>query len=173
MNTLCRLFIAGSVLLLFSVLVVQAEEHLGSSSSQGARVTSQGVVGHIADGVYRGHSGQQGASRVELEFRVQNHHLYDLRFIELQHGRHDFLRGLHDPWVLGVSTQYQAAIEHLEGRPLEAIYQLLDVYTMIGPDFELLEICSSVDGASAATVRGNAVMDAILNGLSQPVLSVR
>lgn len=158
---------AVAVCLLMSVLFLVAyAEQPQSGGVRNAEQALQGAPGaRVPDGRYSGSFGQVESGRVQLEFAVQDNRLFGLRYIELQHGRRDFLRDHHDPWVLGVYLQYQAALEHLEGRPFEEIHKLANVYALIGPNYELLETCSAVDGASAATVRGSAVMEAILNGL--------
>lgn len=160
-----------AVLFLLSPHVTRADQGADSAAAE-ARVTAQGVMGRFADGLYSGTS-DFGDGRVELEFRVRDHRISGLTFQQLRHQKRDFLRDHHDPWVHGVFLQYQAAIDHLEGRPLPAVYGLLNVYQLIGPHYELLETCSSVDGASAATIRGSAVMEAILNGLQDPPISGR
>ncbi len=127
-----------------------------------ARVTEEGVEGIFNDGRYRGTYEDRGDQQVSIQFHLKDNVLTDLSYRHLYHAGIDY-RDDHDhEQIVAIQRQHDRVLEYLEGKSLEAIYDLYDAGRVIGDEYD-------VDGATGATVRTNKILSAIKDGLNRDI----
>ncbi len=126
---------------------------------------ANGLVRSVPDagnGRYRGVYGDGGEQQVSVQFSVANGTLTGISFRHLQYRGTDYRRLEQGDQLYPIVIQHQQITEYLEGRPLEAIF---DLHT---PG----EFIDDVDGWTGATIRGakvfSAMRDALNRGLYTP-----
>jgi len=112
-----------------------------------------------ADGRYRGTYGDRGDMQVSIQFDVEDNHISNISFRHLYHSGNDYREMEEGDPLYGIAQQHVQAIEHLEGKPLEAIFELHDTS----------EFVEDVDTFSGATIRGNKIFSAIVDGLNRGI----
>ncbi|MDW7671992.1 MAG: FMN-binding protein [Bacillota bacterium] len=111
------------------------------------------------DGRYRGTYEDGGEQQVSIQFNIENGNLTDIRFRHLAYGGMnygDMEEG--DPFY-GILQQYEQAAEYLEGKPVEAIFELHAPGAFI----------EDVDTFSGATLRANKMFSAMMDGLNRGI----
>jgi len=117
------------------------------------------VIGMYPNGVYRGVYGDRGDMQVSIQFTLENNTLQNISFRHLYHSGNDYRQMEEADPLYGIKMQHDQAIEYLEGKPLEAIFDL-----HAPGDF-----VDDVDAFSGATIRGNKVFSAIVDGLNRGI----
>lgn len=113
-------------------------------------------LGQFEDGRYRGLFSDGGDQQVSIQFHLENNILKDLSF------RHLYYKGIdyrtidenHEYWP--VKLQHDQILAHLDGKPIQAIFDLHDT-----------SFIDDVDGFTGASIRGNKVLSAIVDGLNR------
>ncbi len=111
------------------------------------------------DGRYRGIYEDRGVQQVSIQFHLEDNVLKDLSYRHLYHGGNDYLQIEEGHELYPVVMQHQQILDYLEGKPLEAIF---DLYTP-GAFIE------DVDTFTGATIRANKVLSAIRDGLNRGI----
>ncbi|MCC5910583.1 MAG: FMN-binding protein [Clostridiaceae bacterium] len=114
-------------------------------------------LGGYEDGRYRGVFGDRGDQQVSIQFHLEDNVLTDLSYRHLYHSGNDYRQIEEGHELYPVVVQHQDMLDYLEGKPLEAIF---DLYTP--GDF-----IEDIDGFTGATIRGNKVLSAIRDGLNR------
>lgn len=111
------------------------------------------------DGRYRGTYEDSGEQQVSIQFSIENGNLKDIRFRHLAYAGMDYRSMEEGDPFFGILQQYQQAAEYLEGKPVETIFQL---HTPGG-------FIEDVDTFSGATLRGNKMFSAMMDGLNRGI----
>ncbi len=111
------------------------------------------------DGRYRGTYEDSGEQQVSIQFNIENGNLTDIRFRHLAYGGMDYNDMEEGDPFHGILQQYEQAAEYLEGKPVETIFEL---HT---PG----EFIDDVDAFSGATLRGNKMFSAMIDGLNRGI----
>ncbi len=114
------------------------------------------------DGVYRGVFIDGDSIQINVEFELRDGIVRRASFRHLRRDDQYHLEATEEPFR-SVIRQYQEALDHLVGKPLER--NLRDLYT---PE-QIVE--TQVDGYTAATLRSNKIISAIRDGLNRGVYS--
>ena len=120
---------------------------------------SADLLEDVEDGRYRGTYGDRGDIQVSIQFHVEDGMIQDLSYRHLFHSGTDYRELEEGEALYGIYEQHIEILEYLEGKPLEAIYDLHN------PG----EFVEDVDAATGATIRANKVFSAIMNGLSRGI----
>ncbi|MEN1760602.1 FMN-binding protein [Anoxynatronum sibiricum] len=111
------------------------------------------------DGRYRGTYEDSGEQQVSIQFNIENGNFTDIRFRHLAYGGVDYNEmEAGDPFH-GILQQYEQAAAYLEGKPAATIFEL-----HAPGDF-----VEDVDTFSGATLRGNKMFSAIMDGLNRGI----
>ncbi len=116
------------------------------------------------DGTYRGVFYDGGIMQVNIQFRLEDDVISSPRFRHLFHRDIDYRAETEDGWIAGIKEQHNAILEYLDGRHISAMYDLYDTGAMLGTEYD-------VDGATAATVRGNKLFSAMQDALNRGAYS--
>ena len=130
--------------------------------NRGIYSTTNGITREIdsyADGRYRGTFGDGGEQQVSIQFSVENGVFRNISFRHLQYRGQNFRNLEEGHQFYPVSVQHQQIAEYLEGKPLEAVFDLHSPGDFI----------EDVDGFSGATIRANKVFSAIRDGLNRGI----
>jgi uncharacterized protein with FMN-binding domain len=111
------------------------------------------------DGRYRGTYEDSGEQQISIQFSIENGNLKGIQFRHLAYAGMDYRSMEEGDPSMGILQQYQQAAEYLEGKPVETIFQL---HT---PG----EFIEDVDTFSGATLRGNKMFSAIVDGLNRGI----
>jgi len=114
-------------------------------------------IGAYEDGRYRGIFGDGGVQQVGIQFDLEDNKLKDLSFRHLYYKGDDYRKIEEGQELYPIVEQHQQLLEHLEGKPLETIF---DLYTP--GDF-----IDDVDSFTGASIRANKVLSAIRDGLNR------
>ncbi len=123
-------------------------------------VTEDGVVGRFDDGRYRGIYEDRGEQQVSIQFHLEDNVIHDVSYRHLYHSAIDYRDDHTDDRIRAIVEQHDAIARSLEGRSLEAMFELYNPGEMIGDEYD-------VDGATAATLRGNKIFSAMMDGLNR------
>ncbi len=113
----------------------------------------------VADGRYRGTYEDGGEQQVSIQFNVNGGVIENVSFRHLQYRDTGFRNLAEDHQFYPIWAQHQQIGEYLEGKPLEAIYDLHNP----------AEVIDDIDTFSGATVRANKVFSAIMDGLNRGI----
>ncbi|TVR68144.1 MAG: FMN-binding protein [Spirochaetaceae bacterium] len=119
---------------------------------------SRDITSH-PDGRYRGTYGDGGEQQVSIQFNVTDNRIGNISFRHLQYRDNNFRNLNEDHQFYPIFAQHLQIAEYLDGKPLEAIYDLHSPGDFI----------DDIDGVSGATLRANKVFSAIMNGLSRGI----
>ena len=119
------------------------------------------VEADYPDGTYRGIFEDSGDQQVSIQFKVEDGNLTDVRFRHLYYGGTDYGDLEEGDPLYGIMEQHLQIAEYFEGKPVSAITDLRD------PG----EFVDDVDVASGATLRGNKILSAMVDGLNRGLYS--
>ncbi|WP_353894024.1 hypothetical protein PRVXH_000798 [Proteinivorax hydrogeniformans] len=111
------------------------------------------------DGRYRGIFGDRGEQQVSIQFHLEDNVLTDISYRHLYHSGIDYRDIDEDHTLYPVAEQHQQIIEYLEGKSLESVFDLHS------PG----EFIEDIDGYTGASIRGNKVFSAIIDGLNRGI----
>ncbi|SET68874.1 hypothetical protein SAMN05660297_03153 [Natronincola peptidivorans] len=114
-------------------------------------------IGAYEDGRYRGIYEDGGEQQVSVQFDVENNSISNVSFRHLYYSGTDYRKLEEGEALYPILQQHEQIIEYLEGKPLSAIFDL-----HIPGDF-----IEDVDSFTGATIRGNKVISAIMDGLNR------
>ena len=114
-------------------------------------------IGTFVDGRYRGTYGDSGEQQVSVQFDVENNTVKNVSFRHLFYNGSNYRRLSENDVNFPVWNQHEQIIAYLEDKPLSAVF---DLHTP--GDF-----VDDVDGFSGATVRGNKIFSAMIDGLNR------
>lgn len=118
-------------------------------------------AGEYDDGTYRGTYHDSGVMQVNVQFKLTDDVISDVRYRHLYYSDVDYNALEEGDPFYGIKTQYEQAAEYLEGKPVSAIYDL----------YEPGEFVEDVDTFSGATIRGNKIFSAFQDALNRGVYS--
>lgn len=116
------------------------------------------------DGTYRGVFYDGGGMQVNIQFTLADDVIGSPRFRYLFHRDINYRAETDDAWIAGIKNQHDAILEYLDGRHVSAMYDLYDTGAMLGTEYD-------VDGATAASIRGNKIFSAMQDALNRGVYS--
>ena len=125
---------------------------------------TQGIVPKVTtydNGSYRGTFGDQGVQEVGVQFTVENNTLKSLKFKSLVHKDIDYLTLKEGDAQYPILLQNQQVLKYLEGKPVEAIYDL----------YKPASFVADLDGFTGATVKASKILSAIQDSLNRGVYS--
>lgn len=111
------------------------------------------------DGRYRGTYEDSGEQQISIQFSIENGNLTGIRFRHLAYAGMDYRSMEEADDNYGVFQQYVQAAEYLEGKPVATIFELHDT----------VDFVDDVDAYSGATIRGNKMFSAIMDGLNRGI----
>lgn len=113
-------------------------------------------LGQLEDGRYRGLFSDGGDQQVSIQFHLENNIIKDLSYRHLYYKGVDFrtIDENHEYWP--VKLQHDQILSHLDGESVQAIFDLHDT-----------SFVDDVDGFTGASIRGNKVLSAIVDGLNR------
>ncbi|ABR47832.1 hypothetical protein Amet_1655 [Alkaliphilus metalliredigens QYMF] len=111
------------------------------------------------DGRYRGIYGDRGDQQVSIQFHLEDNLLTNLSYRHLYHSGNDYRQIEEGHALYPVVVQHQQILDHLEGKPLAAIFDLHNTGDFI----------EDIDTFTGATMRGNKVLSAIQDGLNRGI----
>lgn len=114
---------------------------------------------NASDGRYRGTYEDSGEQQVSIQFNIENGNLTDIRFRHLAYGGMAYGEMEEGDPFYGILQQYEQAAEYLEGKPVETIFELHTPGAFI----------EDVDTFSGATLRGNKMFSAMMDGLNRGI----
>lgn len=114
-------------------------------------------IGSYPDGRYRGIYGDRSEQQVSVQFNLSNNTIRDVSFRHLFYNGNDFRNMDNDDPLYPVVQQHEQIVQYLEGKPLSAMFDLYTPGSFI----------DDIDGYSGATVRGNKVLSAMMDGLNR------
>lgn len=112
---------------------------------------------HYPNGTYRGFYQEGGIEQVSVQFEVVNDTFVSVRYRALNYTDGNYLCEEATPSQTAVYHQYLQLAAHLKGQPIASIY---DLFTPGG-------IAEDIDGCSSATVNGNKLVSALMDGLGR------
>lgn len=116
-------------------------------------------MSHIGDGRYRGNFGDRNAMQVGVQFHVEDGQFTDLTFRHMAYGGDDYLEAEEGSAIDDLRGQYEEALQYLEGQPVDAVFALHNPGDFV----------EDVDGFTGATVRGNKIFSAVMDGLNRGI----
>ncbi len=119
------------------------------------------VEGEYPDGTYRGIFEDSGSQQVSIQFSVEDGNLYDISFRHLFYGGTDYGELEEGDALYGIYEQHLQVAEYFEGKPVSSITDL----------YEPGDFVDDVDAATGATLRGNKVLSAMVDGLNRGLYS--
>lgn len=114
-------------------------------------------VASYADGRYRGIYEDAGVQQVSVQFYVEDGIIANPSFRHLYYSGDDYRALESGDELYPVLQQHDEILAYLDGKPLNAV---IDLHS---PG----EFVSDIDGFSGATIRGNKVFSAIIDGLNR------
>ena len=130
--------------------------------NRGVYTPTNGVptdIGPYPDGRYRGVFSDAGNQQIGIQFSLEGGEFTNLSFRQLYYGNIDYLDMDEGDLMYGVTAQYEQVLEYLDGKPLEAVFELYDPAAFV----------EDVDTFSGATLRANKVLSAIRDGLNRGI----
>ena len=127
--------------------------------SQTQPTETEVATGIYQDGMYRGTHGDRGVQQISIQFHLEDNNISDVSFRYLTYNENDYLQIEEDSPFYAIKQQHDQIIEYLEGKPLDAIYDLHNTENFI----------DDIDAFTGATIRGNKVFSAIKDGLNRGV----
>ncbi|OEF98169.1 hypothetical protein [Desulfuribacillus alkaliarsenatis] len=117
----------------------------------------------LEDGRYRGIYTDRNVEQVGVQFDIADGVFTAVSFRELQYGGTNYRSLPQDApdAVKAWDTQYRQAIEYLVGKPVSAIFDLHNTGDFV----------DDIDGATGATIRGNKIFSAIMDGINRGIYS--
>lgn len=115
------------------------------------------VATEYDNGRYRGVFGDRGDDQVSIQFHIEDGVLTDLSYRHLYHSGNDYREMEEGDPLYGVVEQHDQILEHLEGQPVEAIFEL----------YEPANFVDDIDGFTGATIRGTKILSAMVDGLNR------
>ncbi len=109
------------------------------------------------DGRYRGIYADGGEQQVSVQFNIENGNYTDIRFRHLAYKGTDYGSLEEGDPFYGILQQYEQIAEYLEGKPVEALFDLHN------PG----EFVEDVDTFTGATLRANKMFSAMMDGLNR------
>jgi cytochrome b involved in lipid metabolism len=134
-----------------------------ASSRPSAKVLLGLAPGSYLDGIYRGHFSDRGEMQVSLQFHLRDHRLHDIELRYLAYAGIDYLKLAEKEALYPVLLQYRQAIAHLEGQPLDRVFDLYEPATVV----------RDYDGLTGATLRGAKIISAVRDALNRGVYQWR
>jgi len=119
------------------------------------------VEGEYPNGTYRGIFEDGGDQQVSIQFSVENGNLQDIRFRHLYYGGTDYGELEEGDALYGIYEQHLQVAEYFEGKPVSSITDL----------YEPGDFVDDVDAATGATLRGNKILSAMVDGLNRGLYS--
>ncbi len=119
------------------------------------------VEGEYPNGTYRGIFEDGGDQQVSIQFSVEDGNIHDVRFRHLYYGGTDYGELEEGDNLYGIYEQHLQIADYFEGQPLSSITDL----------YEPGNFVDDVDVASGATLRGNKVLSAMVDGLNRGLYS--
>lgn len=116
-------------------------------------------LGTYEDGRYRGIFADRGVQQVSIQFHLADNVLENLSYRHLYHSGTDYRQIGDDHALYPVVQQHQQILDHLDGQPLSAVFDLHAPGDFI----------DDIDGFTGATVRANKVLSAIRDGLNRGI----
>ncbi len=121
----------------------------------------KGLPDEYDDGVYRGLFEDGGFQQLGVQFALEDGIIHDVSFRQLFYAETDFTRIQEEDFMYPVKVQHDQMAEHLEGSPVEDIFDL----------FNPQEFVEDIDTFSGATIRGNKMFSAMKDALNRGVYS--
>lgn len=118
-------------------------------------------IGSYQDGTYRGTYEDSGEQQVSIQFRLTDNTISNVSYRVLAYRDTSFRNLDEGNRFYPISAQHQQILEHLEGKPLESIFDLHEPGSFI----------DDIDTFSGATIRANKVFSAIRDGLNRGIYS--
>ncbi len=118
-------------------------------------------MNEYADGRYRGTYGDSGEMQVSIQFDIEDNHISNISFRHLSYSGNDYRGAEEGDPLYEIAQQHIQAVDYLEGKPLEAIFELHDTSGYV----------DDVDTFSGATIRGNKIFSSIMDGLNRGIYS--
>lgn len=109
------------------------------------------------DGTYRGIYEDRGEQQVSIQFRLENGVLSGLSWRYLSYAGTNYRTLKEGEDLYPVMVQHKQILEYLDGKPLDTIADLYDTGSFV----------DDVDAYTGATIRGNKVHSAIIDGLNR------
>ncbi|NBG89542.1 FMN-binding protein [Isachenkonia alkalipeptolytica] len=119
------------------------------------------VEGEYPNGTYRGIFEDGGDQQVSIQFSVEDGNLHDVRFRHLYYGGTDYSELEEGDALYGIVEQHEQIAEYFEGKPVSSITDLYNPGDFV----------DDVDAATGATLRGNKVLSAMVDGLNRGLYS--
>lgn len=116
-------------------------------------------IGLYADGRYRGVYSDGGNQQIGVQFSLEDGNLADLTYRYLYYANMDMLVLEEGDDFYPITLQYEQALQHLDGQPLEMIFDL----------YEPGEFVEDIDTYTGATLRANKLLSAIRDGLNRGI----
>ncbi len=121
----------------------------------------KGLDQEFDDGTYRGLFEDGGFQQLGVQFTLEDGIIQDVSFRQLFYAETDINRISEDDPMYPIKTQHEQMAAHLEGKPVEDIFDL----------FNPQEFVEDIDTFSGATIRGNKMFSAMKDALNRGVYS--
>jgi uncharacterized protein with FMN-binding domain len=121
----------------------------------------EAAEGDYPNGTYRGIFEDGGEQQVSIQFSVQDGNLHDVSFRHLYYDGTDYGDLEEGDALYGIYEQHLQVAEYFEGEPVSSITDL----------YEPGDFVDDVDAASGATLRGNKILSAMVDGLNRGLYS--
>ena len=116
-------------------------------------------IGVYEDGRYRGAFGDSGVQQVSVQFYLEDNKLKDISFRQLFYKGNDYLKIEEGHELYPVVQQHKQLVEYLEGKSLEAIFDL----------YAPGDFIDDIDTFTGASIRASKVLSAIRDGLNRGI----
>lgn len=141
-------------LILASIALVGCQ---GKETSQNNTPANDDVVATYENGIYRGIFEDGGIQQVSIQFELEDDVFQSVSFRHLFYKDTDYRKIEEGHEFYPVVLQHQQIIEYLEGKPVDAIYELYSPENVV----------EDIDGFTGATVRGSKIISAVRDGLNR------
>ncbi len=115
--------------------------------------------GQLTDGTYRGAYIDRDGIQVVVQFTLENNTFSSLSFRQLEYAGDNYRVKGDDDALYPIVIQHQQALDYLEGKPVEAVYELYNTADMV----------DDIDAFAGATIRGNKIVSSIIDGINRGV----
>ena len=141
----------------------QAQPSSAAVNTQQAAITS--TAASYENGTYRGAFLDSNQMQVNVEFKLENNIIKEIKFRHLQYKDVDYLKAKDDKVAVGIKGQHQQLIDHLVGKDVKE--GLKDLYK---PENIVKD---KVDTFTGATLRSTKIVSAVRDGLNRGVYSYK
>ncbi|AOM83812.1 FMN-binding protein [Salisediminibacterium beveridgei] len=117
--------------------------------------------GDLDDGTYRGFYGDRNDMQVGVQYSLEGNEITEASFRHLYYSGEDYLDAEEGSAIDEFRVQYEEALDYMVGQSIDSIHQLHNPGDFV----------EDVDGFSGATIRGNKIFSAMMDGAVRGVYS--